>query len=145
MFSLSLRVSFFSVITVFLLVLHLSEENGVTVFRNFLSSVISFMLRDPKNVFLVALSVFEYILRSRLSFCQDSEDLFLLNIFRSLDRFMIALLSVLLIKTWWLYRIFFFFSGAFSFRVARDLSKNSSKWLELASLCFKTFSNYSLL
>ena len=57
-FLLSLRVSFFSVKKMLLLVLHLSVKKGLTVFQNFKLSVFSFMFRFPKNIFLVD---FQYI------------------------------------------------------------------------------------
>ena len=68
-FLLSLRVSFFSVKIMLLVVLHLSVKKGLIVFQNFLLSVISFMFRASKNVFLVDFSDFsilEQILRCRL-------------------------------------------------------------------------------
>ena len=71
----------------------------ITAFQNFLLSVISFMFRFPKNLFLVDFSTFEQILHCRLKLCQFSEDLFLLNVFCSLDCFMINLSSVLFLKT----------------------------------------------
>ena len=76
-----------------------------------------------------------YSNRCPLQFCQFSEDFSLLNVLRGLDRFMIALRAILLITTWWLYRFFFFFNGANSFRVARNVSSNSSKfWSSLIFL-----------
>ena len=65
-FLLSLRVSFFSVKIMLLLVLHLSEKKDLTVFQNFLLSVISFMFRVLKNVFLFGFSIFKYILHCHL-------------------------------------------------------------------------------
>ena len=65
-FLLSLRVSFFSVKIMLLVVLHLSVKKGLTVFQNFLLSVISFMFGASKNVFLVDFSILEQILRYRL-------------------------------------------------------------------------------
>ena len=65
-FLLSLRVSFFSVKILLLVVLHLSVKKGLTVFQNFLLSVISFMFRASKNVFLVDFSILEQILRCHL-------------------------------------------------------------------------------
>ena len=65
-FLLSLRVSFFSVKIMLLVVLHLSVKKGLTVFQNFLLSVISFVFRVSKNVFLVDFSILEQILRCRL-------------------------------------------------------------------------------
>ena len=58
-FLLSLRVSFFSVKIMLLVVLHLSVKKGLTVFQNFLLSVISFVFRVSKNVFLVDFSILE--------------------------------------------------------------------------------------
>ena len=54
-FLLSLRVSFISVKIILLVVLHLSVKKGLTVLQNFLLSVISFMFRASKNVFLLNL------------------------------------------------------------------------------------------
>ena len=65
-FLLSLRVSFFSVKIMLLLVSHLSEKKDLTVFQNFLLSVISFMFRVLKNVFLFGFSIFKYILHCHL-------------------------------------------------------------------------------
>ena len=48
---LSLRVSFFSVKIMLLVVLHLPVKKGLTVFQNFLLSVISFIFRVSKNSF----------------------------------------------------------------------------------------------
>ena len=63
---LSLRVSFFSVKIMLLLVLHLSVKKGVkgVTFPEFYA--ISFMFRVSKNVFLVDFSIFEQILRCRI-------------------------------------------------------------------------------
>ena len=63
-FLLSLRVSFLSVRIMLLMALHLSVIKGLTVFQNFLLSVILVMFRFPKNVFLVDFSIFEQIFRS---------------------------------------------------------------------------------
>ena len=53
---------FFSVKTILLLVLHLLVKKGLTVFYNFLLSVISFMFRVSKNIFLVDFSISKQIL-----------------------------------------------------------------------------------
>ena len=50
-FFLSLKVSFFSVKIVMLLVLHVSVEKDLTVFQNVLLSVASFKFRFTNNVF----------------------------------------------------------------------------------------------
>ena len=114
-FLLSLRVSFFSVKVLLLLVLKLSVKNSLTVFRNFPLSVSIFMFTFPRNVFLVGFSKLKQILCCRLKCWQLSGDLFLLNAFHSLDHFMITLRSGTLIKTRYLCRIFFFFIVTYSF------------------------------
>ena len=53
---------FFSVKTILLLVLHLLVKKGLTVFYNFLLSVISFMFSVSKNIFLVDFSISKQIL-----------------------------------------------------------------------------------
>ena len=85
-FLLSLRVSFFSVKIMLLLVLHLSVKKGLTVFQKFPLSVISLMFRFPQNIFLVDFSIFEQILRFAYNFASFQK----IVVFRSLDHFMIA-------------------------------------------------------
>ena len=58
-FLLSLRVSLFSVKIMLLVVLQLLVKKGLTVFQNFRLSVITFIFRVSKNVFLVDFSIFE--------------------------------------------------------------------------------------
>ena len=107
------------------MVLHLSVKKGLTVFQNFLLSVISFVFRVSKNVFLVDFSILEQISLCRLW------DLFLLNVFRSLEHFMTALRSVLLIKT-------HHYIEFFSFWVERAHSEKPEK-------CQNIFQNYQAL
>ena len=65
-FLILLRALFFSVKIMLLVILHLSVEKGLTVFQNFLVSVISFIFRVSKNVFLDDFSIFEKVLRCHL-------------------------------------------------------------------------------
>ena len=58
-------VIFFSVKIILLLVLHLSLKKGLTVFQNFLPSVL-FIFRFPSNVSLVDFNIFEQVLCCRL-------------------------------------------------------------------------------
>ena len=82
-FFLPLRVSFFSVKIMLSVVLHLSEKKGLTVFF-FLSFELTSVYSNGYD---------------GVAYTFASFDLFLLNVFHSLDHFMIALRSVLLIKT----------------------------------------------